>query len=113
MHHLQPTVWQWYLQRDTGLKFEVIDVDHDQRLIEIQDEIGDLIEIDFDNWFQAPLEQTEEPQDFLVLLDKALDADDADESIHDDSIHQPPLHATQDEIATTYSHRTRQTAASM
>lgn len=96
---LQPTVWQWYLQRETGRKFEVIDVDADARIIEIQDEDGDLNEIDFDSWAKESLETTEEPEDFLVLLENQLDSETDDASIEANAIHYDALRAPRDETA--------------
>jgi hypothetical protein len=76
MHQLQPTVWQWYLQRDTGLRFEVIDVDDEEQIIEVQDEDGVLSHIDLDAWFHEPLEETEEPQEYLIMSNGLFDPED-------------------------------------
>jgi hypothetical protein len=76
MHQLQPTVWQWYLQRDTGLRFEVIDVDDEEQIVEVQDEDGVLSQIDLDAWFHESLEETDEPQEYLVMSNGMFDPED-------------------------------------
>jgi hypothetical protein len=76
MHQLQPTVWQWYLQRDTGIRFEVIDVDDEEQIVEVQDEDGVMSHIDLDAWFNESLEETDEPQEHLVMSNGMFDPED-------------------------------------
>jgi hypothetical protein len=78
MHEFQPSVGQWYLRLDNQRKFEVIDIDDGDGMIEVQDEDGALDEIDADTWFSVALELTEQPQELNALFDNIAETDEAD-----------------------------------
>lgn len=78
MHQIQPTVGQWYLRPETGLKFEVIDIDDGDGMIEIQDEEGTLDQVDSEAWFTEALEATDQPQDSTGAFDTISEPDEAD-----------------------------------
>ena len=77
MNQVQPAIGQWYLRRDTAQKFEVIDLDGGDGMIEVQDEEGTLDEIDVDTWSSLALELTTQPQG-LALFDNVAIPDEAD-----------------------------------
>jgi hypothetical protein len=78
MHQIQPSVGQWYLRGETGLKFEVIDIDDGDGMIEIQDEDGALDEIDSEAWFATDIEIIDQPKDFTAAFDNVAEPDEAD-----------------------------------
>jgi hypothetical protein len=78
MHQIQPTVGQWYLRPGSGLKFEVIDIDDGDGVIEIQDEEGTLDQVDAATWFEVAVELTDQPQDISPAFDNLAEPDDAD-----------------------------------
>jgi hypothetical protein len=78
MHEIQPTVGQWYLRPETGQRFEVIDIDDGDGMIEIQDEEGTLDQVDSDIWFTEAIELTNQPQHFTGALDGVSEPDEAD-----------------------------------
>ena len=97
MHQVQPIVGRWYLRPETGRKFEVIDIDDGDGLIEIQDEDGALDQIDSDTWFTDQLEATDQPQNSLGAFDNTSAPDEAaggDPTMLD----ADPLRVAQDEM---------------
>jgi hypothetical protein len=78
MHEIQPTVGQWYLRPETGQRFEVIDIDDGDGMIEIQDEEGTLDQVDSDIWFTEAIELTNPPHHFTGALDNVSEPDEAD-----------------------------------
>jgi len=72
---LEPVVGNWYLHRDKGQMFKIIDIDRDSGAIEIQYFDGDLEEIDGDAWDDMDLEIAEPPEDETGPLDDAAPAD--------------------------------------
>jgi uncharacterized protein DUF6763 len=68
---LEPVVGNWYLHRDKGETFKIIDIDRDSGAIEIQYFDGDLEEIDGDAWDEMDLEIAEPPEDETGPLDAA------------------------------------------
>ena len=76
MHQIQPTVGQWYIRPESGLRFEVIEVG--DGTIEIQDEEGTLDQVDTDTWFDLPVEPTDQPQDASPAFDNLAKPDEAD-----------------------------------
>jgi hypothetical protein len=74
-----PVLGMWYKHFDKGEKFEVIAVDGDAGLVEIQYYDGDVDEMDFQTWYQLPIEPIEAPEDETAPMDR-VDADDLDYS---------------------------------
>ena len=68
---LEPVVGNWYLHRDKGQTFKIIDIDRDGGAIDIQYFDGDLEEIDGDAWDEMDLEVAEPPEDETGPLDDA------------------------------------------
>jgi len=68
---LEPVIGNWYLHRDKGETFQVIDVDRENGAIEIQYFDGDLEQIDSDSWDEMDLEIAEPPEDETGPLDDA------------------------------------------
>ena len=99
MHQIQPTVGQWYLRPETGQKFEVIDIDDGDGMIEIQDEEGALDEIDADAWFTVAVEATNQPQDG-TSFDNESEIDEADggESVESDPLNRDDMRVASDEL---------------
>ena len=62
MNPISPTVGQWYLNRDDGSKFAVIDIDDDGGYIELQDQDGLLAEIGTNVWSVIHVELTTQDQ---------------------------------------------------
>ena len=72
---LEPVVGNWYLHRDKGQTFKIIDIDRDSGAIEIQYFDGDLEEIDGDAWDEMDLELAAPPEDETGPLDDVAPAD--------------------------------------
>jgi hypothetical protein len=77
MNDFTPTVGQWYVRRD-GMRFEVIDIDDGDGLIEVQDEDGTLDEIDAQEWTKINLELSTQPEDATAAFDNVPIPDEAD-----------------------------------
>lgn len=73
---LDPILDQWYLHRDKGESFQVIDVDEDNRAVEIQYVGGDVEQLDFDDWRELDIELGKEPDDWTGPFDGEIDTDD-------------------------------------
>lgn len=73
---LQPILDQWYLHRDKGESFCVIDVDKETQAIEVQYVDGDLEQFDFDDWHELDIALAEEPEDWTGPFDGEFDTDD-------------------------------------
>jgi hypothetical protein len=74
-----PIVGMWYQHFDKGEKFEVVAVDEDEKTVEIQYYDGDIDELDFQAWYQLPIEPIETPEDQTAPLDD-VEPDDLDYS---------------------------------
>jgi hypothetical protein len=98
MHQIHPTVGQWYLRPKTGKKFEVIDIDDGDGMIEIQDEEGTLDQVESDAWFTDGLEATDQPQDFSGALDSSAESDEAGDPAEISMLNTDPLRVAQDEM---------------
>lgn len=77
MNELTPRVGQWYIRPD-GLKFEVIDIDDGDGLIEVQEQDGTLDEIDASEWTRIDLELTSQPESATAPFDNVPVPDEAD-----------------------------------
>jgi hypothetical protein len=100
MHQVQPIVGQWYLRPESGLKFEVIDIDDGDGMIEIQDEEGTLDEVESDIWFMEAVEIIDQPQNFTGVLDNISEPDEADggDPVEPDMPDVEPLRVDREEM---------------
>lgn len=69
MSDLDPIEGNWYMDLDTGQKFEVLVVDDEAGIIEIQYFDGSVDQIDLDAWQEMNLEAIEEPEDWTGPMD--------------------------------------------
>lgn len=69
MSDLDPIEGNWYLDLDTGQKFEVLVVDDAAGIIEVQYFDGSVDQMDLDAWQEMNLEPIEEPEDWTGPLD--------------------------------------------
>ncbi|NJN47268.1 MAG: hypothetical protein HC808_13190 [Candidatus Competibacteraceae bacterium] len=75
MNELDPIVANWYRNLESLAEFEVVALDEDAQTVEIQYAEGEIEEIDFDTWYDLPLEAIEAPDDWSGPFDD-LDPDD-------------------------------------
>lgn len=66
---LMPIVTQWYARSDSGELFEVVDVDESCGEIDIQDFMGEVVELTMQAWRELDLECTDAP-DWLDFWDE-------------------------------------------
>lgn len=69
MSDLDPIEGSWYLDLDTGQKFEVLVVDEEAGIVEVQYFDGSVDQIDLDAWQEMNLEPVEELEDWTGPLD--------------------------------------------
>ncbi len=69
MSELDPIESNWYLDLDSGQKFEVVAVDEEAGIVEVQYHDGSIDQIDLDAWQEMNLESIEEPEDWTGPLD--------------------------------------------
>ena len=77
MNPLQPSIGQWYFNKDLGRRFEVVGIDEKAGTIELQDEEGFLDEMDNDTWLTAQIEFTAQPIDLTEVFDSLTEQDEA------------------------------------
>jgi hypothetical protein len=70
-NELDPIIDQWYAHLDKGQRFFVVDVDDDEKMVEIQHFDGDLEELSFAEWHNLKIELSEEPENWSGALDIA------------------------------------------
>lgn len=68
-HNVSPIVGQWYLDKDQARAVEVIYTDIDNDIIDLQDDAGNLIEMNGAAWNALDLEPTLQPVEFSDALD--------------------------------------------
>ena len=66
---------QWYLDRESGVMFQIVSVDEDDGSIDVQHTDGSLEETSVDDWVTRSLEGCEQPEDWVGSFDD-LQADD-------------------------------------
>ena len=66
---IDPIVDNWYQHLDKGQRFQVLDYNEDEGLIEIQHFDGDLEEISLEEWYQLDLDTAEAPENWSGPLD--------------------------------------------
>ena len=71
-----PVIGNWYRQTNGDI-FEVVAVDASDATVEIQYFDGTIEELDFENWEQMEIEETEPPEDWSGSVD--VDDDELDE----------------------------------
>jgi hypothetical protein len=64
-----PIIDQWYLHRDKGEPFRVVDVDAGAGVIEIQDFEGNVEQLDLEEWRELNLDLGAEPEDWTGPFD--------------------------------------------
>ncbi len=64
-----PEIGQWYQPVNKGRIFQVVAVDAAERLIEIQKYDGDIDELEFNEWYAAPLRIIDPPEDCSGPMD--------------------------------------------
>ena len=69
IHETDPVIGQWYRRLDKGERLEVVAVDEDEGIIEAQYFGGDIEEFELTDWFQLPIEQIAEPEDWTGPMD--------------------------------------------
>jgi len=69
MNELDPIEGNWYLDLDSGQKFEVVVIDEVSNSIEIQYFDGNIDQIYMEAWNEMNLELIEEPEDWTASLD--------------------------------------------
>jgi segregation and condensation protein B len=79
-----PVAGKWYESLDDEEVFRVLSVDEDAELIELQDEDGDVEEIDYETWQELDLELTEQPEGWSDDDDDDDDDEDLDDDEDDD-----------------------------
>lgn len=73
--HPEPAIGQWYRNQEDNRIFEVVALDEDEGTIEVQYFESEIEEIDLDTWYEIPLENIAEPEDWSGPYDD-LEADD-------------------------------------
>ena len=68
-NELDPRIDQWYAHLDKGQRFFVIDIDEEEKTVEIQHFDGDIEEISMDEWRNLRIELSEEPENWAGALD--------------------------------------------
>ncbi|MCX8048461.1 MAG: hypothetical protein N3A55_02220 [Methylohalobius sp.] len=69
MSDLDPIEGNWYLDLDSGQKFEVLVVDDEAGIVEVQYFDGSVDQIDLDAWQEMNLDPIEEPEDWTGPID--------------------------------------------
>jgi len=70
-NELDPLPDQWYSHLDKGQRFFVIDVDEEEKTVEIQHFDGDIEELSLAEWRDLLIELSEEPENWTGALDIA------------------------------------------
>ena len=83
-NELDPRIDQWYSYIGKGQRFYVIDINEEEKTIEIQHFDGDLEEISFAEWRGLDIELCEEPENWTGALDIA-EKDDRGTEVTDTS----------------------------
>ncbi len=74
-HSLKPVTGEWYRHLDKGQPFRVVNIEDDDKLIEIQTFDGDLEEVEITEWFAMDLEPAAAPEDWTGPMDD-IETDD-------------------------------------
>jgi hypothetical protein len=89
--HPEPTIGQWYRNQENKRIFEVVALDEDEGTIEVQYFESEIEEIDLDTWYEIPLENIPEPEDWSGPYDDLVadDFGDTDVTRHGDQWNNP------------------------
>lgn len=83
----QPSIGDWYRQKESGALFEVVAYDDDDGTIEIQYFDGTVEEMDIEDWEgqweDGALESAEAPEDWSGSVDVESDEDGARDELGD------------------------------
>jgi hypothetical protein len=72
--HVLPEVGHWYSQRGRATLFQVVAYDEDG-WVEIQDEDGDVDELDLEAWRALPIQPAAAPEEWIGSDDERDDED--------------------------------------
>ncbi|MFZ1324553.1 MAG: DUF6763 family protein [Candidatus Contendobacter sp.] len=102
MSDVDPIIGNWYRNQDTGNDFEVVALDEEAQTIEIQYVDGDVEELEFDAWYELPIDAIEAPEDWsgpfeLEPDELGYDGDEADAPDADELSDEDDLLADRDE----------------
>ena len=78
----EPVVGQWYVNAEEEETFRVITVDEDAEMVEIVPFVGEIEELDIDEWHELDLELTTEPEGWSE--DEQEEEDDDEDEDEDD-----------------------------
>ena len=70
---VDPRIDHWYVRGDSQQRFEVVDIDEENRVIAIQYFDGDVGEVDIDEWYDWDIEPIEPPEDWTATADMERD----------------------------------------
>ncbi len=89
--HHEPTINNWFRNREENRIFKVVATDEDSATIEIQYFESDIEELDFDTWNELHLESVAEPEDWSGPFDDLLadDMGDTDSPQHPENWSDP------------------------
>lgn len=79
-----PAIEGWYEDLETGRRFEVVDVDEDNGVVEVEYLDGEMEEIELDAWYDLDLERVEGPEGDEALLDEIEPEGDWGEDLDDE-----------------------------
>ena len=66
---VDPIVDNWYQHLDKGQRFQVVDFNADEGVVEVQHFDGDLEEIPIEDWYELDLDTAEAPENWSGPLD--------------------------------------------
>ncbi len=89
--HYEPTINDWFRNREENRIFKVVATDEDSETIEIQYFESDIEELDFETWNELHLVPVAEPEDWSGPFDDLLadDMGDTDSPKHPDNWSDP------------------------
>jgi hypothetical protein len=80
MAQTYPVIGQWF-RRPSGVVFEVVAVDEEERTVEIQQFDGTIDEVDVENWTDLLATEVSAPEDWSGSVD--MDPEDIDKASTD------------------------------
>jgi hypothetical protein len=69
MNAIEPQEGAWYTYDGRQQPFQVINVDSSERVVYFQDMLGDIDELDFDEWYSMNMKLIPAPQDWELEED--------------------------------------------
>lgn len=80
-----PQIGDWYIDRGSGMHFEVVAIDDSARTIEMQCVDGELSEMDFESWGEMDIESAAPPEDWSAAYELGRDDDPWGDSFESDN----------------------------